>query len=212
MSIALSRYLKDFGETNPVAPIVDIDDFAGDGLPGFAEGVQEPEIDIEAERRSAYSEGYAAAIVELTEEHERETRAAALNHQREIEELKLRYEVEAAAVIASRLRDIAEEVANLVSAGTAAAIAPVMTQVLADKATTSLAAQLREALMEGVAGPVVVRGPARLFDLLKQELGEHAGSIRHLEADDIDLAVELGDSVLVTRISEWAASLKKVLE
>ena len=174
MSIALSRYLKDFGESQPAAPIIDVDDFAGEGLPGFGEGLLEPEVDIEAERRASYSEGYAAATVELTEKHELETQAAAQLHQREIEELKLRYEVEAAAVIASRLRDIAEEVANLVSASAAAAIAPVMTQALADKATASLAVQLREALVEGAAGPVVVRGPARLFDLLKEELGEHS--------------------------------------
>jgi hypothetical protein len=212
MSIALSRYLKDFGESQPAAPILDVDDFAGEGLSGFGQAAPEPEIDIEAERREAYSEGYAAATLELTEKHELESQATAQRHQREIEELRLRYEVEAAAVIASRLRDIAEEVANLVSASAAAAIAPVMTQALADKATASLAAQLREALEEGAAGPVVVRGPVRLFDLLKQELGEHSGSIRHLETDDIDLAVELADAVLVTRISEWAASLKKVLE
>jgi NTP pyrophosphatase (non-canonical NTP hydrolase) len=208
----LSRYLKDFGEPDSSAPIIDVDDFAGDGISGFSEMPKEPEIDVEAERRDAYSEGHAAATVELTERYELEAQTLAEIHAREIEELKLRYEVEAAAIIASRIRDIAEEVAQLVSAGAAAAIAPVMTEALADKAAESLAVLLREAILEGAAGPIVVRGPSRLFDILQGELGEHAGAVRHLETDDIDLAIELGESVIVTRMSAWAASLKKVLE
>ncbi|EJC82580.1 hypothetical protein Rleg4DRAFT_4295 [Rhizobium leguminosarum bv. trifolii WSM2297] len=209
MSITLSRYLKDFGEPEPSAPIIEMDDFGGDGFP---EMPSEPAIDVEAERRDAYAEGHAAATADLTEKYEREAQTLAEIHARELEELKLRYEVEAAAIIASRVRDIAEEVAQLVSAGAAIAIAPVMTEALAAKAAESLAVLLRDAILEGAAGPIVVRGPTRLFDLLKAELGEHAGAVRHFETDDIDLAVEIGESVIVTRMSAWAASLKKVLE
>lgn len=189
--------------------MIDIDDFAGDGFP---EILSEPAIDVEAERREAYAQGHAAATAESSEKYELEARTLAEVHAREIEELKLRYEVEAAAVIASRIRDIAEEVAELVSAGAAAVIAPVMTEALAVKATESLAALLRDAILEGAAAPILVRGPTRLFDRLKAELGEHAGAVRHLETDDIDLAVEIAESVIVTRMSAWAASLKKVLE
>jgi len=59
---------------------------------------------------------------------------------------------------------------------------------------------------------VTVKGPARLFDVLKGTLGEKAGLLRHLETGDVDLTVEFGDAVLVTRMSAWATSLKKVLE
>ncbi|MBY5741489.1 hypothetical protein [Rhizobium leguminosarum] len=209
MSITLSRYLKDFGEPESSAPILDMNDFGGDDFP---EMPSEPAIDVEAERREAYAEGHAAATAELTEKYEREARTLAEVHARELEELTLRYEVEAAAVIASRIRDIAEEIAQLVSVGAAQAIAPAMTEALAAKAVENLAALLRDAILEGAAGAIVVRGPTRLFDMLKAELGEHTDAVRHFEADDIDLAVEIGDSVIVTRMSAWAASLKKVLE
>jgi hypothetical protein len=208
----LSRYLKDFGEPSPSAPIIDVDDFSAEATSAFVELPKVPEIDVEAERREAYSEGFAAATVELTEKYEGEAQAAAEAHVREIEELKLRYEVEAAAVIASRIRDMAEEIATLVSEVTAAAITPIMTEALAKKATENLAVLLREAILDGAAAPIVVRGPAKLFDILKDELGEHAALIRHHEADDVDLAAEIGETVLVTRISAWAASLKKVCE
>jgi hypothetical protein len=212
MSIMLSRYLKDFGDPSPSAPIIDIDDFATEAVAAFAELPKEPEIDVEAERREAYSEGFAAATVELTEKYEHEAQAAAEAHMREIEELKLRYEIEAAAVIASRIRDMAEEIATVVSEATATAIAPVMTEELSVKAVENLAVLLREAILDGAVAPIVVRGPVKLFDILKDKLAEHTALLRHLEADDIDLAVEIGETVLVTRISAWAASVKKVSE
>jgi len=212
MSIMLSRYLKDFGEPSPSAPIIDVDDFAAETASAFAELPQEPEIDVEAERREAYSDGFAAATMELTEKYEGEAQVAAEAYAREIEELKLRYEIEAAAVIASRIRDMAEEIATVVSEVTAVAIAPVMTEALSKKAAENLAVLLREAILDGAAAPITVRGPAKLFAILKDELAEHAALVRHHEADDIDLAAEIGETVLVTRISAWAASLKKVSE
>ena len=71
--------------------LVDMNDFGGDDFP---EMPSEPAIDVEAERREAYAEGHAAATVELTEKYEREVRTLAEVHARELEELKLRYEVE----------------------------------------------------------------------------------------------------------------------
>lgn len=212
MSIMLSRYLKDFGEPSPSAPIIDVDDFPTETASAFAEFPAEPEIDLEAERREAHSEGFAAATTELTEKYEREAQAVAEAHLREIEEMKLRYEIEAAAVIASRIRDMAEEIATVVSEATATAIEPVMTEALSKKAAENLAVLLRGAILDGAVAPIIVRGPAKLFEILKSELAEHAALVRHHEADDVDLSVEIGETVLVTRISAWAASLKKVSE
>ncbi|WP_086997658.1 hypothetical protein [Rhizobium sullae] len=212
MSAMLSRYLKDFGETKPAAPPVDKDSFADDVFGGLPDIPEKPPVDLEAERRVAYGEGYAVATVELTEKYELEAQTVALVHQREIEELTARHEEETAAVIARRLDEIAAEVANLVSAATAKAVAPVLTEALAAQAVSSLATLLREAISEGAAGSMTVKGPVRLFELLKAEMGERPDLLRHQESDDVDLAVEVGDSVLVTRISAWSASLKKVLE
>lgn len=211
MSALLSRYLKDFGEPAVVVPAVEADDFAND-FGGFAEIPAEPEVDVEVERQSARAAGYAEATTTLTEKFELEAQTVALVHQREIEELKDRYEVEAAELIASRLETIAAEVAELVSAAAAKVLAPVMTDILAQKAVLSLAGSLRSAILEGDAGTINVKGPTRLFDVLKNALGEKAGLLRHHETPDVDLTVEFGDAILVTRMSAWATSLKKVLE
>jgi hypothetical protein len=211
VSALLSRYLKDFGEPAVAAPVVDADDFAND-FGGFADRASEPVVDLEAERHNAHAEGYAEATAVLTEKYELEAQTVALVHQREVEELRDRYEVETGALIASRLDAISSEIAERVSATVARALAPVMTDVLSQKAAVDLAGILREAVLEGDVGTVTVKGPTRLFDALKSTLGEKAGLLRHLETGDVDLTVEFGDAVLVTRMSAWATSLKKVLE
>ncbi len=80
MSAMLSRYLKDFGEAKPAEPAIDLNSFADDtygGLPDTSE--KEPAVDVEAERREAYSEGHAAATAELTEKYELEAQTVALD-------------------------------------------------------------------------------------------------------------------------------------
>lgn len=210
MSALLSR-LKDFGEPAVAAPSV-VDTPFSEDFGGFDDIVSEPVIDIEAERRDANAIGEAKATAELTEKFEAEAQTVALVHQREIEELRNKYETEIAELVASKIKAITAELADLVSATVARTLAPVLTEALAEKAAVELAAQLRDAVLEGETGTITVKGPERLFNILKNELGEKADLLRHHENDDIDLIAEFDDSVLVTRMSAWAASVKKVLE
>ncbi|WP_160011598.1 hypothetical protein [Rhizobium sp. 18055] len=210
MSALLSR-LKDFGEPVVVPPPV-VESVFSEDFGGFDDIAPEPVVDVEAERRDANAQGEAKATAELTEKYEQEAETVALVHQREIEELRNRYETEIAELVAARINAISAEVADMVSATVARALAPVLTDMLAQKAAVDLAAALREAILEGEAGTVIVKGPTALFETLKSELGGQAGLLRHQETDDIDLSVEFGDAVLVTRMSAWAASVKKVLE
>ncbi|MDM9647425.1 hypothetical protein [Rhizobium sp. S163] len=210
MSALLSR-LKDFGEPAVAAPPV-VDTPFSEDFGGFDDIVSEPVIDIEAERRDANAIGEAKATAELTEKFEAEAQTVALVHQREIEELRNKYETEIAELVAAKVKAISTELADLVSATVARTLAPVLTEALAEKAAVELAAQLRDAVLDGETGTITVKGPERLFNILKNELGEKADLLRHHENDDIDLIAEFDDSVLVTRMSAWAASVKKVLE
>ncbi|MDR7143348.1 hypothetical protein [Rhizobium sp. BE258] len=212
MSAMLSRYLKDFSDIKPVAPAPEASDFAEEAFGGFADFAEEPAVDLEAERRSAYAEGYAAATSGLSKTHADQLQAAELGYQRQLDELKEKYEQELAVLLAARLSGIAFEVAELVSAAAAKAIAPVVTEAVAEQAVADLAVLLKEAILDGAAGVVIVKGPANLFASLEKALGEKSGLLRHIETDDVDLIVEVDGSVLVTRISAWSASLKKVLE
>jgi hypothetical protein len=212
MSPALSRYLKDFSVAPvPTAPVMPETAFADEQL--FADLPEEiPPVDVDAERRHAFAEGHEAATRELAARHRIEMAAAATAHRAEMDALTSRYETETAERIAASLKVIAAELGRTVSVEAAAALAPVMTQALTEKAIGDLAVMVAASILDGAVGPIVVSGPRALFDTLSSHLVEHQALLRHVEASDVDLTVAIGESVLVTRMSAWADSLRKVLQ
>lgn len=211
MSAMLSRYLKDFSAPPaPVAPV--ISDFSFVDEPFVPEEPPEPPVDVEAERRDAFAQGHQAATLALTERHNGELAALADAHRAELEALRASYELQAAERIASDLKTISASLGQAVSAEAAKAIAPVMTETLSRGAVDELSTLVQAAILDGSVGQIVVAGPKPLFDRLAANLGDHAALLRHVEASDVDLTVTIGDGVLVTRMSAWADSLRKILE
>lgn len=215
MSMPLVHYLKDFSKpANGPAGISGADFASSDPEPfdlDFAAANAPEPVDLEGERRAAYAEGYEAAEQALQEKFETERRSLVEAHARELDDLRKKFEAEATQVIAGGIRRLASEIAYAVSDQTAVAIAPLVSEQIAAKAVSDLADLLRTAILSGEAGTVTVKGPRGLFDALAGNMPEVAGSLRHVEADDLDLSVDIGETVLVTRISAWTASLKKVL-
>ena len=85
-----------------------------------------------------------------------------------------------------------------------------MTETLREKAVQSLAAAIRQSI-DGEAVKITVRGPALMFKTLETLLVGSDITFRHVDADDIDLSAEFGDSILMTRLSAWADTVRKVL-
>ncbi|OJU06292.1 MAG: hypothetical protein BGN83_14845 [Rhizobium sp. 63-7] len=210
MTAALARYLKDFSEPVEPEPVFDTSAFDDDV---FVNALPEPEpVDPEAVRREAYAEGFEAATRELQAQHAAEAEAVAAAHQQELEALRQAYEAQAAALIATRINAISLAISEAISVQTTEILAPILSEALAANAVRAMAEMIRKAILDGAAGTIVVRGPGQLFDILKTELGEDAALLRHVETPDLDLTADVAGAVLVTRISAWAASLKKVLE
>lgn len=215
MSMTLARYLKDFSAPEPPALVLDDLAFAPSGLDDDMPmlGLPEPDpVDIEQERRQAYEEGYGAARQELIEAHARESEAMETAHREAMAALEERYNQMLSQAIQAGLTKIASALAASVGEQAVAALAPVVSDLLTEKAVVDLAALIRSAILEGEAGHVTVRGPRRLFDILQGLLPEQQALLRHIETEDLDLSVDIEETALVTRISAWTASLKKVLE
>jgi len=196
VSLTLSRYLKDFSAEQVVPPHVEDMVFAEPAE--FIESPLAPPIDIEAERRAAYMEGHEAATQELTQKHQAELEARDAASRAEMDAMRIRYEEQAAEKIAADVTRIAAMLGQAISTEVAAILAPIMTETLTTKAVADLAE--------------LVRVPRHLFEVLHDRLGDDGSLLRHVEADDIDLTVTIGESVLVTRMSAWAASLKEILK
>lgn len=215
MSLPLAHYLKDFSVPAGAEPSFGEADFGGlDGDPfdiGFTAPEEPTPVDIEAERRQAYAEGHETAEREARERHMAEIAELEAAHASQLAALAERYEAESVAAIAGGMRAIANDVAASVSDQVAHALAPLLSELIADKAIRDLAQLIEMAILSGDAGTIVVRGPAALYEKLQSELPETPGLLRHVEADDLDLSVDVGETLLVTRMSAWTASLKKVL-
>ena len=213
MSASIARYLKDFGEPKP-APVMLTPEFDIGGMSAdfdFPAVEDEPAVDVVAERAEAYAEGAEAARTESEQKWADEKQALEAGHAAELEALRVRYETQGAEKIEAGLHVIAGKLAAVIGEQTAMALAPFLQESLANKAVEELADLIRKAMFDGDIGTITVSGPGEMFEKLKAALGSEAPVLRHVEADDLDLSVDIDGSVLVTRLSAWAASLRKVL-
>lgn len=215
MSMPLAHYLKDFSAPSGTPSGVIGNDFASLDDTGFDSefsATPEPEpIDLEAERREAYAQGHEAATAELGARHAAELLALRAAHDEALAALEARLMGETARRLAEALERTSADIALAVSEHAAEALSPFLSQEVAAKAVADLAALLRAAITDGEAGTITLKGPRALFDLLLAHLPEAQAGLRHVEDDDLDLSAEIEGTVLVTRISAFAASLKKVL-
>ncbi len=216
MSTHLARYLKDFGTPPRVQPpVFPPRGFAQEDVSAPAEPLvlqpALPTVDVEAERAAAFAEGRAEAEAELGARHEADLAALKDAHRAELDALRARYEQDYAAALAERFSTLTGEVADQVAAQTAQVLAPVMSQVLTKGAVADLARMVAEGLTDGEGVAITVKGPLNLFEQLKSHFEDAAPVFRHVEVQDVDLTVEFGDAVLVTRMAAWADTVRKVL-
>jgi hypothetical protein len=210
MSASIARYLKDFGSPPPPQVMVeDMDLFAPD-ISEFAPQVEEP-VDLDAIRAEAFEKGRGEATEEQQRRWDEERTALVDAHRAEIMALQERFEGELADMMAARLQEFAASTAQAVADQTANLLAPLIDEAIVVKTVADLAELVQAAILEGEVKTLTVKGPTEMFERLRARLGEDAVVIRHIEASDIDLTVDFGDASLVTRMSAWSASLKKVL-
>lgn len=217
MSASISRYLKDFSapkvELSLVPPqyFPDLDDdFPANGTFAMKPPVQ-PQIDVDAERRDAFAQGRLEAESEQRALHEAEIAALNARHAAELEAMRVRCDNEIAAMIYDRFSDMGSQLVTMLSDQTARVLAPVMDEVLLQKSIADLARMITLSINSGEGTKITVRGSAALFAALKQHLDDDTLIFRHQETDDVDLTVEFGDSILVTRMAAWADTVGKVL-
>lgn len=215
MSMPLASYLKDFSVPQTATDAMDDVGFGAAGMDfddsDFPALSAPDPIDLDAERRQAYSEGHEAAERELREQYDSDRQALEARHREEIEALQQAHDAATSRLIADGLRMIATDIAASVGEQAMAALAPLISRDIAENAVKDLARLIEDAILNGEAGVITVKGRRDLFEILKAELPESAGQLNHVDADDLDLTVDIAETVLVTRISAFAASLRKVL-
>ncbi|MDO1581027.1 hypothetical protein [Rhizobium oryzicola] len=213
MTSSIARYLKDFGEAQSALPPAVIESPVDDLSLDFPfEPEPEPvRVDLDAVRAAAFEEGHASALAEAEEKWKAEREKLVMSHTRELNSLRNIVEYDIAGRLKSLMERSVVAVAQAVSDEVASVLAPVLEEKILENALDEMSDALRQALFSGEAVVLTVHCSLPLFEKLVEKIGDGAGAIKHVEVEDIDVSVDIDDAVLVSRLSAWSASLKKVL-
>ena len=212
MSASLTRFLKDFSAPPPAAMVEDtFFDFPAPEDVQF-EMPAAPEVDLEEVRKLAFEEGRAAMRAELEVQHAGAVAALRKAQADALSDAKERFEAESVEKLAGQLKDIEGRVEELLSAGLLEVLIPIINDEMAKRAIESLAEIVRTVFQDEEGLELVLRGPQTLADPLADLIASSDYRLRHIESDDIDLTVEHGDVVLMTRLSAWAESVGELLK
>jgi hypothetical protein len=211
MSAGLARYLKDFSAPPPVVqPEVS---FGLDAMSNFEfDAPVVPEIDLEQERSAAFEEGRAAMRAQLEAVHAEEI--AALQDARREGEARMTqmFETEIAVRIANGLAEVESSLTNALSAQVFNALLPLIDEQMAARAIEALVKTVHSIFQDEDGIELVLRGPQSLAGPVSDKLAEGGYKLRHIETDEMDLTVEHGDTVLMTRLSAWSESVGEILK
>lgn len=210
----LAKYLKDFSAPDPLAA-VEVDLVSSLSGAAFAEldfdAELPPEIDLEAERREARDEGYCAAAEELGMRHAADLEMLNQAHAEEMQALARQHEDETVATIHARFQDMTQTIVQTLAEQTLQLVLPILEEDVAKRSIEALSAQIRDLLANENATIAIIRGPMPLYTALKPLLDGDGIATRHIETAGIDIAVEINETVLVTRLAEWSSSLAEAL-
>lgn len=215
MNAMLTKYLKDFSAPPSTALVeTGILSSLADSPLADMDFLSEPEpaIDLEAERKQAFDEGYDKARSELEEHFAGQLAALIGEHDEQSRAVEDRHETEVMRVIHARFFDMTVAISQSVADQTLQALLPVIDADVARRSVTALADAVRKAMTEEKAADVLVRGPLRLYEMLKPRFDERGITCRHVEAETVDILVEINETVLTTRLGVWAQSLAEVME
>lgn len=211
MNAMLTKYLKDFSVPAPAAPVGNdfLSALSGAPMPDL-DFVSEPKIDVEAERREAHQEGYDEAEAYFQAKHEEDLELLKGAHALQLQGLADAHESETIWMIHTRFHEMTQMISQTLSEQAFQVLLPVMEEQVARKAIGQLADLVRQALAESAVATVVVRGPERLYARLKPLLDIDGIESRFIENSSADISVEINDTVLLTRLANWAQALSEV--
>lgn len=168
MTPSIARFLKDFGEPEPVisslsdsASMQDsISDF-GDFGQGVEQLVEEP-VDIEQIKSDAFEAGRQAAIDEMTKQFTEEKLEILEVHAVNLANLRKEFADQTVPMLKLRLQECVDTVTLAMSEQLTEVISPLLTEALTRKAVKSLGELVRDAMFNNSTVKLVINGPVVL--------------------------------------------------
>lgn len=214
MSVPLARYLKDFGAPQPQqlpSELVSDFDFPETNF-DFQETAAEPAVDIEDEKSKARDEGYEAATAEMKERHEEQLAQIEAKHRAEIEALTAKYEGGVTERVETFLTDMKASVSDTVDASVARVLSPFVREEVARAAGAKFAADVAEEVGQGRTVKLSVRGSEAFIEMMRKRLDPLVTEVEYEESAEIDMTLEVGDSILVTRLKAFVEAMEEQID
>jgi hypothetical protein len=214
MSAPLASYLKDFGAPQSRSQPQDfVSDFDFPDSPfDMPEEPAEPVIDIEAEKSKSYDEGREAGEREMSALSKNQMAELAAKHRQELDELAAKYEEAVAQRVGEFLTQMHMSVAGTVDTAVARVLTPFVGDQVAHAAGAKFAEEVAEEVAQGRTVKLTVSGPERFLDMMRKRLDPLVTEIDYSEAADIDMALLVGDSVLVTRLKTCVEAMEEQID
>lgn len=214
-SLALANALKDFGATasephDAFAP-PSFPAFPGLDLPSFPDLPEAEPIDTEALIAEAVADAELRLTERLNQEHSDAIEAERERHAQDIAELQQQFAEETSGRIVASIEEMERNLIDLTGAVTARILGGALTDDIRNRSIERLAGIIRDALADGEAVRIRVRGSLPLFDALKAKLPRYAEQLDFAESPNLDLSVTIDDSVFETRLAEWSGVLAEAL-
>ncbi|AYC99665.1 hypothetical protein [Neorhizobium sp. NCHU2750] len=214
MSVPLARYLKDFGAPQPqpqAQEFVSDFDFA-DSPFDMPEISSEPEIDIEAEKSKAYAEGHEAATREIAARHEEQLAELATLHRQEMDAQAAKYEEAVAQRVEEFLKQMHVSLAGCVETAVANVLTPFVQDQVARVAAAKFAEDVAEEVGQGRTVKLAITGPETFIDTMRKRLDPLVSEVDYTDAPEIDMKLEVGDTVLVTRLKACVEAMEEQID
>ncbi|MER9329587.1 hypothetical protein [Mesorhizobium sp. M0488] len=170
-----------------------------------------PQADIGTLIAEAVAQAEVTLAERLSVAHEAALEAERKAHAEEARAFLESFGGDLGTAVSSRIGAMEARVTDLVAATVARIIGGVVSDDLQKRSLEALASAIREAVGDGEAVRIAVRGPLSLFETLKTSLGPRAANLDFVEAPGFDLTVVIDEAVFETRMAEWSATLSEVL-
>lgn len=206
-ALALENLLQDFGNRATRATDRGLEPAALSAIVSARSDPPLPQQVLEAEIAKAE----AALRERMTAEHEAAMRIEAERHAAELAEMNARLGEQAGKLIAERLSEIEETIADLATSAAARILAVHLTAEIQQRMIDSLGEAIRDAIRDSEAVRIRVRGPLSLYEALTVSIGELSRHLEYTELPGFDLSASIADNLFETRLSAWSAALAEAL-
>ncbi|MHA6641551.1 hypothetical protein [Mesorhizobium sp. A623] len=171
----------------------------------------QPAVDVAAIVARSVAEAETALEARLAAAHQ-----AALETEREANAQEAKVFLESLGDdvgkrIAERIDAMEARIGEVVGASVTRILGNALGDDLRKRSLEALARSIQASIGGREATRIKVRGPQSLFEPLVAALGTHAERLDFVEASGFDLTVVIDDTVIETRMGEWADAFGEIL-